>query len=132
MALIDIAITDMVLVTNPNTVVASISITGNSSPKASAGNPIYVDGLSISVSNITVPSAGATIPDPGPYSANFSATAKKVKAREGSLKLVLRNGDETGIINATPKIPNSPSPIDFPISFTVVIDSAGQIKAKAQ
>ncbi len=124
----NIANESMILQVDNLIVVATISITGSSSTKVKAISGVYQDGLAISVTNITAPSAGATIPDPGPYNENIASSATKVKAET---KLVLLEGDTSGTINATPKIPSSPNPIDFPVSFKVEISSAGQIKAKA-
>ena len=130
MALKLIAVEGMTIQFSDPTIVATVVITGSASIKSKAeGFGVYKDGLSISVSNITSPSNGATIPDPGPYTENFSATALKTKA-DG--ELVLRVDDETGTINATPKIPSTPTPIDFPVSFEVQVSAAGQTKAKAQ
>lgn len=130
MALKLIAVSGMTVQVSDPTVVATITITGSPSLKVKAeGNGVYKDSLGVTVTAITVPSAGATIPDPGPYNVTFSATAQKVKA-DGSL--VLRVDDETGTINATPKIPSTPSPIDFPVSFKIEISNAGQSKSKAQ
>lgn len=133
MALKFIAVEGMTVIPDDPNVIATIAITGAPSIKTKAGGSgVYKDGLQISVSVITYPTAGATIPDPGPYTATISATAEKVKA-DGTL--VLRVDDETGIINATPQIPPTPpnvDPIDFPISFKVKISIAGQLKANGQ
>lgn len=110
------------------TVVATVALTGTPSAKNKAGGAgMCKHGFSISVSAITVPSVGATIPDPGPYTASFESTATKVKA-DGSL--VLLEGDKTATITATPQIPGSP-PAPYPVSFHVSISVAGQTKAKA-
>lgn len=133
MALKLIAVEGMTIIPSDPNVIATITITGLPSIKAKAeGNGVYKNGLEISVSAITYPTAGATIPDPGPYTAIFTATAQKVKA-DG--ELVLRIDDETGIINAVPQIPPTPpnvDPIDFPIAFTVKISVPGQLKVKGQ
>ena len=92
------------------------------------GNGMLKDGYNITVSNITYPSAGATIPDLGPYPASFISGATKVKA-DGTL--VLLEGDLTAIISATPQIPSSPSPIPYPITFKVEVKVAGQLTVKA-
>lgn len=102
--------------------------TGTPSVKVKAGGQGAIKhGYGLSVSAITDPGAGATIPDPGPYSTTFSATATKVKA-DGTL--VLRADDETGVISATPQIPGSP-PVPFPVQFKYKISSAGQSKDNA-
>lgn len=125
MALKEIAVEGMTLEPDDPLVSATISITGSSSSKSKAeGKGIYKDNLSISVSAITKPPA--TVPDSGPYTANFSSSASKVKV-DGNL--VLLDGDETETINATPKLPNG---TPNPISFKVKIQSAGQSKVKAQ
>ncbi len=83
---------------------------------------VHKDGLRFQITNITVPSAGATIPDAGPYTATFVATSLKVKA-DGTIVLVV--GDKTNTINATPQIPGSPNS-PYPVSFYVYITAAGQ------
>ena len=101
--------------------------TGVPSLKVKAGGVgVLKDGYGLSVSGITDPGAGATIPDPVTYTPSYSAQASKVTA-DGSL--VLRLDDETGIINATPMIPPS---TPFPVAFKYKITSAGQIKDKAE
>lgn len=118
--------TVVVVGVNPQGVVVE---TGVPSAKVKAGGQgVCKDGFGLSVSAVTDPGAGATIPDPGPFSAQFSATATKVKA-DGTL--VLRQDDQTGIISATPKIPGSP-PTPFPVQFRYKIAVAGQTKVKAQ
>jgi hypothetical protein len=129
MALTEVAVQGMTLVFSDPNVQGTITITGSPSAKVKASNKgVYKDNLGISVTNITYPSAGATTPDPGPKTANFSATIAKVKA-DGQLVLV--KNDETGTINATPYIPGAP-PTPYPISFKVKISNAGQTKSKAQ
>jgi hypothetical protein len=87
---------------------------------------MYKDNLQVIVTAITFGSA--TIPDPGPYTATFSATSQKVKA-DGDF--VLLEGDTTDLINATPQTPSSPNPIDTPISFKIKVTFAGQIQVTA-
>ena len=114
-------------ISNP-LVVATVVLTGVPSVKNKAGGQgICKDGFGITVTAITVPSVGAVTPDPGPYNVTISATALKVKADN---TLVLRVGDKTGTINATPYIPGTP-PTPSPISFTIDIINAGQTKVKA-
>jgi uncharacterized Zn-binding protein involved in type VI secretion len=121
-----VCVDGMTLETDPSTVSCSMSMVGPPSSKVKAeGKGAWHDGDKVSVSNVTVPSAGATIPDPGPYQAAFAAGAAKVKA-DG--KLVLLEGDETATISATPKIPGSP-PTNYPVSFKVKASAAGQSKA---
>ena len=111
---------------SPNAVVVD---TGTPSLKVKAGGSgVIKHGYGLTVSAITDPGAGATIPDPGPYNVSFSATAAKVKA-DGTL--VLRQDDETGIVSATPQIPGSP-PTPFPVQFKYKISNAGQSKVVAQ
>ena len=125
MALKEVANQSMVLFPDDPLVVCTIVITGSASTKVKAGGVgVYQDGLQISVSAITYPSAGATIPDPGPYVVAMNAEAQKVKAEN---KLVLRIEDLSDTISATPQIPGSP-PTDYPISFKAEIITAGQIK----
>lgn len=114
-------------ISNP-AVIATVSLLGVPSLKCKAGaKGMCKDGFQVSVSAITVPASGATIPDPGPYSASFASGALKVKA-DGTL--VLLEGDKTGTINASPQIPGTP-PVPFPVSFDISISSAGQTKVKA-
>ena len=138
MALTEIANENMVLVVTednpPGTVVATITIAGAPSIKSKAGGKgVYLDGLQLQITNITAPSAGATLPDPASvpplfYPAVLSASALKVKADN---KLVLRVNDVTSVISATPLIPGSP-PVNYPVTFKVKVSNAGQIKVKAQ
>jgi hypothetical protein len=97
--------------------------------KVKAGAVVLRDGDEITVTAITVPAAGATIPDPGPYTVAMVATATKSKA-EGIE--VLREGDLSDTVSATPQIPGTPDPTDYPVSFKCIVDVAGQIKVKAQ
>lgn len=131
MALINMAVLGMVLVPSDPNVVCTIVVTGLPSTRLKADNlGVYLDGTMITVTAITVPSAGATIPDPGPYNVPLNATATRTKS-EGTL--VLREGDESDIITTTtfPQIPGTP-PTPYPVSFSIVIDSAGQIRSKAE
>jgi hypothetical protein len=103
--------------------------TGVPSIKVKAGGQgVLEDGYTLSVSAIIDSGAGATIPDPGPYTATFSAMSTKIKAGG---QAVLREDDETDVINATPQIPGTP-PIPFPVSFKFKISSAGQSKVKGE
>lgn len=134
MAPVEIAVQGMeleIVSTNPaDNVQGVVAITGAPSSTVKAnGNGIYVDGLTVSVTNITAPGANATIPDPGPKTGSFSSTSSAV---ENVTIRVLREGDETGTINATPKIPSTPSAIDYPTSFKIRIKTAGQTAAKAE
>jgi len=107
-------------------VVASVTPISLPSLKCKAENKgICKDGFQLLLSGITVPSAGATIADPTPYTATFNSSAQKTKA-DGSFVLLVN--DETSSISATPNIPNSPSPIPYPITFTVSITNANQSK----
>jgi hypothetical protein len=129
MALKEVANQSMILFPDDLLVVCTITILGIASLKGKIlSQGIYQDGLQISVSAITYPSAGATIPDPGPYVVAMNAEAQKVKLEN---KLVLRVDDLSDTISATPQIPGSP-PVDYPISFKIKITNAGQIKVKAQ
>jgi len=130
MALIDMAVIGMALIPNDPLVVCTIVVVGLPSIRLKADNlGVYLDGTIVAVTAITVPSAGATIPDPGPYNVPLNATAVRTKSES---TLVLRKGDESDIINATPQIPGSPSPTPYPVSFSIVIDSAGQTRSKAE
>lgn len=120
----EIAVLGMTLAPDNPLVICTITIVSLPSVKTKAqGSGVYENGCQVSVSAITVPSVGATIPDPGPYTASFSATATKSKADS---KLVLRVNDTTGTITATPQIPG-PSP--YPVNFKIKITNAGQVKA---
>jgi hypothetical protein len=112
-------------------VLATVSLCGIPSEKCKAdGGGMCKNGFQATVSNISVPSAGATIADPGPFTVSFSATATKTKA-DGTL--VLLEGDKTETIKATPKIPPIPpavEPVPYPVSFELSIASAGQVKVR--
>lgn len=111
------------------TVVATVTLTGTPSTKAKCGGQgVCKHGFGATITNVTVPSAGATIPDPGPYNVTFSALATKVKADS---TLVLRLDDVTGNVTATPQVPGGP-PVPHPVTFHLKITAAGQTKAKAQ
>jgi len=105
------------------TITATILLTGIPSIVNKVnGLGFCLDGFTLQVTNVKTVSA--TIPDPGPYNASFSATALKVKdLSEG--KLVLRIGDKTGVIHATPNIPGSPNTPE-PVTFTITITNSGQ------
>ena len=125
-----VVIVDSTTVIPPGTVVATIVVNPPTGLKVRAeAKLVHRDGDQIVVSAITVPGAGATIPDPGPYTVAMNATALKTKA-EGLE--VLREGDQSDVINATPQIPGSPSPAPYPVSFKCVVQTAGQTKVKAQ
>jgi hypothetical protein len=135
MALLPIAAAGMTVIVDPTSpvppgaVVATIVVNPPTGVKVKAeGKLVHRDGDTITVSAITVPSAGATIPDPVPYTVPLNAQATKTKA-EGVE--VLRLNDISDTINATPQIPGSP-PVAYPVAFNCVISVAGQIKAKAQ
>jgi hypothetical protein len=122
-----IAVQGMTLVTNPPTVTAVITpLPGVITKVKTEAKLVGIDGDQVTVSAITVPSAGATIPDPSPYTVALQSSASKVKA-EGTH--VLLEGDESETINATPQIPGTP-PTNYPVSFTIKISVAGQTKAK--
>lgn len=123
------AIVDSSTVSPPGTVVCVIVNDPPTGTKVKASTAlVYRDGDTSKVSAITVPGAGATIPDPGPYTATWQSTAIKAKA-EG--KEVLLEGDKTTVINAVPQIPGTP-PTNYPVSFQLVVQASGQVKAKAQ
>ncbi len=87
----------------------------------------HADGDMFMVNAITVPSAGATIPDPATYAVPLNASTTKVEAEN---KNPLRLGDLSDTINAIPKIPGTP-PVDYPVSFKMEITDAGQMKVFA-
>lgn len=87
---------------------------------------VYKDNTQVSVTNII--SGPATTPDPGPVTGYLNASISEVK-ENGTLLLV--DGDETGLLNAIPKIPGSP-PTDYPITFKIYVDDPNQTKVKAK
>ena len=111
-----------------NTLVScTVTFTGTPSNKIKAnGTFVCLDEYSASITNITVPSTGATTPDPGPYTVNFSATSTKNKDLNQN-KFILRVDDKTNLITATPYIPGSPS-TPYPVTFYLYISNAGQSK----
>ena len=117
--------------TEAPTVSATAVVLPPTGTKVSASALVHRNGDKVVVTNITVDEVGATIPDTGPYEVGFVSGSTKVKA-EG--EFVLLEGDQSEVINATPQIPSPPpdDPVDFPISFTVIVDSAGQTKAFAE
>jgi len=122
-----IAVDGATFMQNDPLVVCTIAPVGVPSIKCKAETKgILKDGYNIIVSAITVPSAGASIPDPASYPVAFSTTATKVKA-DGTL--VLLEGDLTPTINAVPQIPGSP-PTPYPVAFKIEIKVAGQTKVK--
>ena len=136
MTLKNVAVQGMTVIVDQSTVippgfpvVATIVVVPPTGTKVKATSKlVHRDGDEITVTAITVPSAGATIPDPGPHTVELENTATKTKA-EGIEVLVL--GDHSETVSATPKIPGSP-PVDYPVSFKCIISDAGQTKAKAQ
>ncbi len=120
---------DATTVIPPGIVVCSIMVAPPTGTKNKAESKlIHRDGDQITVTAITVPAVGATIPDPGPYTVPLNAIATKTKA-EGIE--VLRLDDQSDTINATPQIPGTP-PVNYPVSFKCIISVADQTKAKAQ
>lgn len=123
----NIAVDGMTLITNPSTVVATIVLIDVPSIRLKAdGKSVYLDGAQVTVTAITNPPAGATVPDPGPYTVPLNSSAIRPKS-EGSL--VLLEGDESDTINASP---TTPVPVVVPTAFTIEILSAGQTRSKAQ
>lgn len=108
------------------TVMATVVLTGVPSLKLkSAHMGACLDQFSAIISVIT--KTPATIPDPGPYTVNFSATALKLK---DGMKFVLRVDDVTGDIIATPQVPGNP-PSPSPCTFHLKITDAGQTKLRS-
>lgn len=121
-----IAVQGMVLIPNNPSVVCTITPPLNFSSKCLAENKnIHLNGDIVTVTNITFGSA--TIPDPGPYSVPLNSSALKSNELNQNNPPLLE-GDESDTINAIPKTPSSPNPIDTPVSFTIKIQSAGQTK----
>lgn len=134
MALLPIAVQGMAVIVDPTSpspagaVVATIVAAAPTGTKCRASALMHRDGDQITVTAITVPSAGATIADPGPYTVPLNATAVKSKAQG---LVVLRTGDVSDVIEATPQIPGSP-PSEYPVSFRCIISNANQTKALAR
>jgi hypothetical protein len=123
-----LAVEGMTLTIDPPTVLGTITITGLPMNKAKQdGSKVYLDGLSVSISGVTNPSAGATIPDPVPAVGNINSSAIKTK-QDGTLVLFV--GDETSTITSNPLIPGLP-PTPSPVNYKVKISVAGQLKAKS-
>ena len=124
--MIEFAVTGMTLQQNNVNVICTIAIIGSPSEKTKAeGKYVYLDNTIIRVTNITVPTAGATVPDPGPYDVPLNATTIKNKSEN---KYILRKNDESDTINAIPKIPRDGPDTPYPVSFKVVIVNSNQIK----
>ena len=123
-----IAVEGMTLTFDPSTVQGSIQITGQPSLKSKQdGSAVYLDGLTLVISGVTNPPAGATIPDPVPAIGSINSTAEKTKD-DGVL--VLLEGDTTDDITSNPQIPGTP-PTPSPVTYKIKVSVAGQIKAKA-
>jgi len=133
MALASIAVAGMVLEIVPqvpaDATTGTITITGAAYAQADAGGSgIYQEGLQIKIASVTAPGAVATTPDPNPVTAAISAAPNRVTC--GGVA-ILREGDETADLTATPLIPGSP-PQSYATSFKVRIASAGQARVEAQ
>lgn len=112
---------------SPITVQCLVEHVEDQSLKVNAvGDPIWLDQHKLILTAIT--NSTATIADPGPYTLTFTANSEKVKS-EG--KFVLRVGDSTDSIVATPSIPGS-SPTPSPVTISAIITSAGQTKVFAK
>ncbi len=110
------------------TITATITLTGVPSLVNKVnGNSFCLDGFTVQVTNIAT--ATASVPDPGPYTASFSATALKTTDLSENKK-PLRQGDKTGTINATPHTPPSASTPE-PVTFTITITNANQTKSES-
>jgi hypothetical protein len=113
----------------PTPVEGTISITGSPSTINKVdGKGVYLDGLGISVTNVTSTGAGATTPDPGPITGSINASILYCK-ENGTL--MLAEDDLSGVINATPKIPGTP-PTDYPVTFQVQVTNANQNEVRAE
>lgn len=127
---------EIVPVNPPDVIQALITVLTPPSLVCKAGGlAIYKGDIALSIQNVVTiaPAPPASIPDPASVpplfiSATVHPTAQYVKSTG---ELVLREGDDTDVINATPKIPSSPTPIDYPIAFTVRVKTAGQNEVKA-
>lgn len=91
-----------------------------------SGAQAQLDGDTFTISGITA--GAASIADPGPYDVAIPSTAAKMGS-EGTK--VLREGDLSELIEATPQTPGTP-PVDTPVAFKCVITAAGQLKASAE
>ena len=113
----------------PEGIQATIVVAAPTGTKCKAESKlIHRQDDTITVTNISVPAAGATTVDPGPYVVKMVSSAQYVKAEN---KFVLLDGDQSETISATPKIPGTP-PVDYPVSFKCVVTDANQAKVKAQ
>jgi hypothetical protein len=114
----------------PSGVIASIVVLPPTETKNRGENKLYHrDEDQIQVSNITVPAVNATIADTTVYTKKLLATALFDHADDD--KLVLREGDHSEVINATPKIPGSP-PTPYPVAFQCIIDDPNQTTNRGQ
>jgi hypothetical protein len=110
-------------------VVATIAVAPPTGTKNLAGAKLmHRHGDQITVTAITVPTAGATTPDSGPYVKALEAKGTKVLAES---VLVLRQNDQSAVVSAIPKIPGSP-PVEYPVTFKCIISNAGQTKVLAK
>lgn len=124
-----LAVDGMTLVPDDPLVICTITPIGVPSVKVSAGGKgVIKDGFNVQVTAITYPSAGATIPDPGPYTVPLNSSATKVSAEGSNICL---EGDLSDAISTTtlPQVPGSP-PVSYPVSFKIKIQVAGQTKVK--
>ena len=116
----------------PSPVEGTITILGSPSLYGKADRKgIYLDGLSISISNITSKTAPtpATIPDPVPKTSSINASSQAMRCDNG--KKALRVNDTSSSISATPLIPGSP-PVPYPVTFQVKITDANQNVVEAK
>jgi hypothetical protein len=120
-----LAVKGMSVIPDPASgVVCTVAVADPSCPVLSNDDIAHKDGDEITVTNITVPTEGATIADPGPYTVAMVSSAELDYTQDIPL---LKEGDESETLNATPQIPNpGGDPTDYPVSFICIVDDAGQ------
>ena len=101
------------------------SFTGTPSTKVRAGAPIYRGPTGATVSGVTNPAQGATIPSP-PLAAILTPSSTKVRAES---QAPLRVDDEVTVV-VFPAQPGTP-PVPVPTSMTIKVTAAGQSKVRA-
>jgi len=89
------------------------------------GIGMFIDKVTVAISQVTAPGAGATIPDPVVQIVDIVADSPAAELGDMFLKI----GDNTGILTATPQIPGTP-PVSYPTNFHVEFDGTGQDKVR--
>lgn len=112
----------------PDTIIPIVIPTVFSTKVLAGGIFIWYNNATFTVT-VTVPDKGATIPS-APITGTWIASSTKTKEKFVN-EFVCREGDESAPITATPQIPGSP-PVNYPVTFTLKIQSAGQIKVSTE